>query len=360
MKAAVLVQTNEPLHIEDLVLDPPGEGEVMVRVAAVAICHSDVHLMQGSLPHDLPAVLGHEAAGIVEEVGAGVTSVAPGDRVVVSLIRSCGRCYFCAQGQSNLCDARVALDGETRLHRRDGRPVAQGIGVGAFAEYVVVHESQVVCVPVTLPLDRAALLACGVITGVGAAMNTAHVTPGSSVVVVGTGGVGLNAVQGAALCGANPIIAVDMLETKLAAARTFGATHGLVAGRDDLEAGVRALTAGRGADYVLVTVGSEQAALQGLSLLRRGGTLVLVGLPHLSATLPLPVSMFALSGYRLLGSFMGSTRLSLDVPRLAALYAQGRLKLDELITGRLPLERINEAVMALEEGRALRTVIVFD
>lgn len=224
----------------------------------------------------------------------------------------------------------------------------------------MVDQSQVVRVPDDLPLDRAALLACGVITGLGAVVNTAQVRPGSSVVVIGIGGVGLNAVQGAVLAGATPIIAVDTLDHKLEAARSFGATHALAATRDDLAGAVRDLTGGRGADYVFVTVGSAAAAAQALQLTRRAGTVTLVGLPASGATVPLDIGKAVTREQRVLGSSMGSTRLSVDVPRLVDLHRQGRLKLDELITARYPLERINDAIVSMERGEALRNVVVFE
>jgi Zn-dependent alcohol dehydrogenase len=231
--------------------------------------------------------------------------------------------------------------------------------VAGFAESVVVDQSQLVVVPADLGLDRACLLACGVITGVGAVLNTAQLTPGSSAVVIGAGGVGVNAIQGAALAGATPIVAVDIVARKLPVARSFGATHAVDGRHGDVRGLVRELTGGRGADYVFVTVGSPAAVSQALTLVRRGGTVVLVGMPAAGATAPIPIGDFAGSGLRLLGSNMGSTRLGVDVPRLVARYQEGRLNLDELITARYPLERINEAIVAMEGGEALRNVIVF-
>ncbi len=219
MKAAVCYEFGEPLVIEEIEIDPPQTGEIKVKLAACAICHSDIHYMEGAWGGVLPAVYGHEAAGIVEVVGPHVSLVKPGDFVVVSLIRSCGRCYFCAQGQPHMCEASFPLNDESRLHTSQGQPIQQGLGTGAFAEYVVVHESQVVQIPETVPLDSAALLACGVITGLGAVTNTAQVPAGSSVVVIGTGGVGLNSVQGAFLSGAQTIIAMDLVDSKLEAAK---------------------------------------------------------------------------------------------------------------------------------------------
>ena len=364
MKAAVCYEVGKPLVVEDVLLDPPKTGEVRVRIGAVAICHSDVHLIRGdwvgwtSTPP--PVVAGHEAAGVVAEVGPGVTRVRVGDRVVVSLLRTCGGCIPCLTGQAYLCEGHFALATERRLHSRSGQPIYTGIRVGGFAEETVVDQTQLVAVPDDVELDRACLLACGVITGVGAVLNTAALLPGSSAVVIGAGGVGVNAIQGAALAGAAPIVAVDVVPAKLPLARHFGATHAIDGRHGDVAGLVRELTAGRGADYVFVTVGIPAVVGQALSLTRHGGTVVLVGMPPAGATAPIPIGDFAGNGLRLLGSNMGSTRLGVDVPRLVARYREGRLKLDELITARYPLERINDAITAMEGGGALRNVVMVD
>jgi len=362
MQAAVCYEFGKPLVVEEVDIAPPKHGEVKVRLAATAICHSDVHLVRGDwgdwggLP---PIVAGHEAAGLVEEIGEGVTLTKPGDAAVVSLLRSCGRCFFCVTGSPYMCEGKFALASESRLRNRRGRALRQGIKTAAFAEYVIVDQSQVVPIPTDMPLDRASLLACGVITGLGAVVNTAQVKPGSSLVVIGTGGVGLNSIQGAVLAGAYPIIALDILEAKLAAARNFGATHTIDPRQPGSVQMVKDLTSGRGADYVFVTVGSPAAVTQGLGLIRRGGTVVIVGMPPPEARAPIPISDFANDGHRLIGSNMGSTRLRVDVPRLVEMYQRGRLKLDELITARYPLEQINQAIESMERGEALRNVIVF-
>jgi Zn-dependent alcohol dehydrogenase len=361
MKAAVCYEFGQPLVIEEVTLDAPGAGEVKVKLSAVAICHSDVNLIRGHWQGwsvDVPCVAGHEAAGVVAEVGAGVAHVRPGDHVVVSLLRSCGRCYFCTLGQPFYCEGKFALQTEKRIHNLKGQPLNQGISTGAFAEAVVVEGSQVARINEAMPLDRACLLACGVITGVGAVLNTAQMEAGHSAVVIGAGGVGLNAVQGARLAGAHPLIAVDVLDNKLAAAKTFGATHGLNSKQVDVAAEVRALTGGRGADYAFVTVGNAAAVTQSLGYVRRGGTVVAVGMPPAGATAALPVGDFVYLGHRMLGSNVGSTRLSVDIPRLVALYQNGKLMLDELITNRYPLDQINAAIESMERGEALRNVIV--
>jgi NDMA-dependent alcohol dehydrogenase len=359
MKAAVCYAFGEPLRVEEVEIEPPAEGEVKVRLAATAVCHSDIHYMQGAWGGQLPMVFGHESAGVVEEVGPGVERVRPGGHVVVSLVRSCGRCYYCQQGIPTQCQGAFPADGESRLRAADGTTVQRGLKTATFAEYTVVDQSQVIPIPPNIPLDSASLLGCGVITGVGAVTNTAGVEAGRSVVVVGAGGVGLNAVQGAALSGASPILALDTVDMKLDAAKRFGATHAANITRDDARALIRELTAGRGADYVFVAVGNTAAMEQGLRLVAPSGALVLVGMPDARATAALPVMFFAMAGQRVLGSFMGTTRPGIDIPRLVDLYRQGRLKLDELITARYPLERINEAIAAVERGEALRNVIVF-
>lgn len=359
MKAAVCYEFGKPLVIEELVLDPPQSGEVRVKVVACAICHSDIHYADGVWGGQLPAVYGHEAAGIVQEVGDNVTSLAAGDPVVVTLIRSCGRCFYCSQGDPQLCETVFPMDENGRLHKPDGSPVLAAMRTGSFAEEVVVHESQLVKIESEIPMASASLLACGVITGYGAVVNGAKVTPGSSVVVIGAGGVGLNSIQGAALSGANPVIAVDLLENKLVSAKAFGATHTVNPTADDLAETVRALTSGRGADYVFVTVGSERVMSGSVDLLRAGGTAVLVGMPAVGAKMIFEAVNVAAAEQKIMGSKMGSTRLQVDLPKLMALYQDGRLKLDELVTKTYPLEQINEAIDSVKRGEALRNVILF-
>jgi S-(hydroxymethyl)glutathione dehydrogenase / alcohol dehydrogenase len=362
MKAAVCYTFGDPVTVEEITIEEPKRGEVKVRIAAVAICHSDLHLLRGDWGPQLPVVAGHEAAGIVAEVGPDVTTVKPGDRVVVSLMRSCGRCFYCARGQGYLCDGAIALNAESRLRDAAGRSLVHGISTAAFAEEAVVHESQVIPLPAEMPLQQASLLACGVLTGTGAVWNTAKVAAGSSVVVLGCGGVGLNAVQAAAIAGASRIIALDTAEVKLAAAQTFGATDGIHVTEDGkaLRRAVRDLTNGRGADYVLVTVGHTGAVDQGIRLLRRGGTIVIAGLPAWTAKAPMPMADFAWDGQIMLGSHLGSANPRTDIPRLVDFYLAGRLKLDELITARYPLEHINDALAASARGDALRNLIVLD
>ena len=359
MKAAVCREHGKPLVIESLEIDSPREGEVKVRIAACAICHSDIIFMDGGWGGEVPAVYGHEAAGIVDEIGPGVKSVKPGDHVVVTLIRSCGHCFYCAQGDPHICETQFPLDANSPLHREDGRDIVHGLRTGAFAEYAVVDASQLVAIPDSIPLESASLLACGVITGLGAVVNTAKVESGSSVVVIGTGGVGLNSIQGARLSGARTIIAIDLADSKLAAAMEFGATHGINPEQENARSTVKALTQGRGADYVFVAVGSTRAIEESVGLARKGGTICIVGMPPSGARAAFEGVSIADNAKKLIGSKMGSTRLQVDMPKLVELYQQGRLKLDELISNRYPLEQINEAVESTRRGEALRNVIVF-
>jgi NDMA-dependent alcohol dehydrogenase len=359
MKAAVCYEFGKPLVVEEVDIDPPQKGEVKVRLAATGVCHSDIHDIKGELPGSLPFVAGHECAGYVAELGEGVTSVKPGDPVVVTLLSPCGKCVYCVRGWPQLCEAVWPLDKESRIRNKRGQRLTAKVKIGGFAEYVVVEEPQVVKIPGDMPLDRAALLACAVITGFGSVVNRVQVKALSSVVVIGIGGVGLNAIQGAAFVGADPIIAVDILDSKLEAARTFGATHTVNAVKDDAIKAIKQLTSGRGADYVFVTLGSAAAVRQGFSMTGPRGTAVIIGLPPVSENMTLSPLEFVKDERTLTGCFMGSTRPSVDIPELVSLYQSGRLKLDELITGRYPLEKINEAIASVEKGEALRNVIVF-
>ena len=359
MKAAVCREFGKPLTIEDIELAAPGAGEVKVKVSACAICHSDISFMRGAWGGPLPAVYGHEAAGVVESIGAGVTHLKPGDHAVVTLIRSCGTCRQCAHGAQVQCETQFPLDRKGPLTLADGAPLFQSLRTGAFAEYVTVHGSQAVSIPKDLPIDSASLLACGVITGFGAVVNTANLREGTVAVVIGAGGVGLNSVQACALRGAEKTIVVDISDTKLEASRTFGATHGINPTKEDVRERVFALSDGRGADYVFVTVGAKAAYDQAPALLGRSGALVVVGMPANGVMSDYEPGAVANDSQTILGSKMGASRIEVDIPYLVGLYQEGRLKLDELITERYPLEEINEAVEAVERGEALRNVIMF-
>ncbi len=358
-RAAVCRGFGKPLTVETVELAQPNAGEVLIKTAACAICHSDIFYLDGAWGGELPAVYGHEAAGVVEAVGAGVTRLKVGDHVVATLIRNCGFCPACAEGVPVFCEEVFPLDRSTPLHDAGGKPLVHGLRTGAFAERMVVDQSQAVAIPKDAPLDSAALIACGVLTGMGAVVNTAGVKAGSSVVVIGCGGVGLNSIQGARLAGASPIIAVDIEPSKLAAALEFGATETINAKSENVAERVKALTGERKADWVFVTVGVRGAAEQGASLMKRNGATVLVGMPPSGVLATIDPGYLAADGQKIIGSKMGSARPIIDVPMIVKLYREGRLKLDELISGRYRLESINEAIASSRSGAALRNVIVF-
>ena len=359
MRAAVCRAFGEPLVIEELTLEAPQAGELVVDVKACAICHSDITYMDGGWGGALPALYGHEAAGVVSAVGPETPGVQVGDHVVVTLIRACGQCFYCSRGDRVMCEATLPLSTRQPITDAAGEPVAQMMNVGSFAEQVLVHHSQVAVMPKDVGFAVASLLGCGVITGVGAAINTTQIAPGSSVVVIGTGGVGLNCIQGAALSGANPLIAVDVNDAKLEAAKAFGATHGVNSTTHDVAAEVRALTDGRMADHVLVSVGVGPAIEQGIGLMGKGSETIIVGMPPSGVTTTFDPSWIAADSQRIVGSKMGSAQTPADIPQLVGLYRAGRLKLDELVTREYPLDEINEAVAAVKRGEALRNVVVF-
>ena len=346
--------------IDDLDLAPPKAGEVKVKIAACAVCHSDITYADGGWGGRPPQVFGHEAAGTVQEVGASVHSVKVGDRVLVTLLRSCGYCGSCEDGRLNICETRFPLDREARMHNGEGTVIKQGLRTGAFAEYTVVDQSQVAVIPADLPFDIASLLSCGVITGFGAVVNTAQLPANVATGVVGCGGVGLNAVQGAAFAGAHPLVAVDVVDSKLEIAEAFGATHRINSAKADARKIIDEITGGRGLAYVFTAAGSAKAIEQGLALLAVGGTLTIVGMPPTGDLVSFDATEMAGAGQRILGSKMGSTRLRIDIPRLIALYRDGRLKLDELISNRYPLEEINRAINDVRQDKVLRNVIVFE
>ena len=358
-RAAVCRAFGQPLSLEEVDLAEPAQGEIRVKIKACAICHSDVFYWEGAWGGELPAVFGHEAAGIVEAVGPGVTRVKIGEPVVATLIRSCGFCPSCSGGAPVFCEEVFPLDRQSPIRTLTGESIVHGMRIGAFAEHVVVHQSQVVAIPTDLRFDVASLIACGVLTGFGAVVNTAGVGTGNSVVVIGCGGVGLNSVQGARVAGASAIIAVDVADGKLEAARAFGATHAVNAKTEDVAAKVAEITGGAKADFVFVTVGVGGAAEQAISLMKRNGATVLVGMPPSGVRASFDPGWIAADGQRILGSKMGSARLPVDVPKIVAFYRAGRLKLDELITARYPLERIDEAMASSRAGAALRNVIMF-
>ena len=356
IKAAVCHAFNEPMVIEEVDLRAPQAGEVEVSIEAVAVCHSDISLWQGGFGGSTPAVFGHEAAGIVTGLGAGVKGLALGDSVAVTLIRACGECPSCGSGHPTVCENPG--DGKNSpLATDQGDAMWQALFTGAFAEKVVVDQSQLVKIPADMPKDAAALISCGVITGVGAAVNTANIRPGQNVVVIGAGGVGLNAIQGARLAGAARIVAVDTNADKLEAAKEFGATHGVLAeGKPFKEA--QKIFGGRGADAVLVTVGVAAVYDLAPRYLANRGKVVMVGMPHFGQMASYSPLLMADMGQSIVGSKMGDVVIKRDIPWMVDLYTQGRLKLDELITGRWPLEQINEAMADTIAGNARRNVII--
>lgn len=357
VKAAVWRRFGAPPRIEDVSLAGPAAGEVLVDVRACAVCHSDLLAAAGAWGGELPAIYGHEAAGVVAAVGAGVDDLAPGTHVVVTLMRACGACFHCTRGDRVLCETSFALDAPSALRAADGEPIVQGLRTGAFAEQVVVHRSQVEPIEPDIAAPVAALLGCGVITGAGAAINVAGLRPGASAAVIGTGGVGLNAVQGAAVAGAWPIVAIDPVAAKRAAALRFGASHAFAPEGDDLGDRIRALTDGRGPDVVLVCAGVRSAIEQGIGLMRRGGTTVIVGMPPSGVLAEFDPGWLAGDGQRIVGSKMGSARLPADIPALVALYRAGRLRLDELVSATYPLDRIDAAFAAAADPDTLRVVV---
>jgi S-(hydroxymethyl)glutathione dehydrogenase/alcohol dehydrogenase len=359
MRAAVLWAFGEPLSVEEVELDPPREGEVLVRMAASGVCHSDLHVVQGIHPTALPVVLGHEGAGVVEEVGPGVSNVRPGDHVMLSWLPYCGRCRQCAQGMPNRCedvawyDATMA-DGTCRLHRGDER--IHHYNTSSFAERSVVPAQTAIPVDPSLPLRELALMGCAVMTGVGAALNTARVRPGDSVAVVGCGGVGLNVVQGAAIAGASVIVAVDLVPAKLELAQELGATHVVGAGDDPVEA-VRELTGG-GADYAFEALGRPETIEAAIAMTGRGGEAILSGMAPPDARIPLDALSHTLEERAVRGCWYGSCLPLRDFPLLVDLYRQGRLRLDPLIV-ECALDDVNDAFARLEAGERARSVIVF-
>ncbi|MEJ5979086.1 Zn-dependent alcohol dehydrogenase [Novosphingobium sp. PS1R-30] len=358
MKAAVLRQIGR-LDIENLDLDGPRAGEVRIRVLASGLCHSDYHIIQGDFPARLPAVLGHEAAGVIEAIGADVPGLARGDLVVSCVSAFCGYCHECQTGHTQRCEDKPGKHDRpagSRITKGD-EAIYQLGNLGGFAEEMVVHHRAVVKIAPDMPAAAAALLGCAVLTGVGSVVNGARVAPGSTVVVIGCGGVGLNVVQGARIAGAARIIAVDLSAAKLATARSFGATDTVIGG-DDAAAQIVELTGG-GADYAFEVVGSEPTAQLALDAIRRGGTVVLVGMARLDGKLSLPITAFMMAEKRVIGSMMGSSPFQILLPQLVEHYRHGRLMLDELVSATIPLEQINEGYARMAQGEVTRSVITF-
>ena len=364
IRAAILSAPNGRFQIDTVALDPPADNEVLVKIAASGVCRSDWRVAIGTAPKPMPMIAGHEGAGIVQAIGPGVQRVAPGDHVTFIWAPACGDCFYCNGGKPNLCETFTPLlatglqaDGQSRIHWK-GQPVHILAGLGAFAEYAIIREES--CLPIRrdIPLELAALAGCAVATGVGAAMYTAAVKPGASVAVFGAGGVGLNIIQGARLCGAHPIIAVDANEKKLSPALDFGATHTLHYD-DAIVRRIQTLTDNRGADYVFEAAGIPALQEVAFRALRPGGQLTLVGTAPDDSVTGLPAAKITRSELTIRGSFYGSCSPRRDIPRLLNLYAAGKLKLRELITRTYRLEQINEAYADLVKGELARGLIVF-
>jgi S-(hydroxymethyl)glutathione dehydrogenase/alcohol dehydrogenase len=358
MKAAVLRAPKQPLAIEDIEIAKPGPHEVLVRTVAAGVCHSDLHFQNGSYMYPTPAVLGHESAGVVEQVGSEVRYVQPGDHVITCLSVFCGHCEFCLSGRPALCtkvDTRRRPTDPPRLSK-DGKPVWQFLDLSSYAEQMLVHENAIVKITKDMPLDRAALIGCGVTTGVGAVFNTAKVPPGATVAVIGCGGVGLSAVQGAAIAGAGRIIAIDMLDSKLELARKMGATDAVNAKKGDPIAQVKDLTGG-GVDYSFEAIGLKIAAEQAFGMLKNGGTATVIGMIPLGQKIELPGVDF-LFEKKIQGSSMGSNRFRTDMPKYVDMYLNGKLNLDDMVSKRIKLADVNDAFAALEKGEVARQVIM--
>ncbi|MFN8665205.1 MAG: Zn-dependent alcohol dehydrogenase [Thermomicrobiales bacterium] len=359
MRAAVLEAIPSMLEVGEIQVDVPHGREVLVRTAAAGLCHSDLHFMEGKYLHETPTVPGHEVAGIVEAVGDEVVDLKPGDHVIGCLSIFCGRCEFCLSGRPVLCN-RQGLErdaSEPSRLSRNGQKVHQFLRLSAFAEYLLVHENTLVKIREDMPLDRAALIGCAVTTGLGAVFNTAKVTPGSTVAVIGCGGVGLNTVQGAWIAGASRVIAIDMMPWKLELAREFGATDTINAADGDAVAQVLELTGG-GVEYAFEAIGLKVAAEQSFAMLRKGGTATIIGMIPEGQKIELPGSEF-LDEKKIQGSNMGSNRFRIDMPRYVDLYMNGRLKLDELVSARISLDEINDGFEAMRRGETARSVVIF-
>ncbi len=361
VRAAILYGYNELLKVESVKLKAPRDDEVVVKVAASGVCHTDLSVIEGKLPFPPPVVLGHEGAGIIEEVGRGVTDLKPGDHVILSWVQSCGKCHYCIAGRGHLCEAGIqsTMMGEEAVYEKDGIDISRFVGVGSFAERTIVRATAAIKIPDDAPLDKACLVGCGVMTGVGAAVNTAKVRPGETVAVFGCGGVGLNVIQGAVLCGASRIIAVDLLDPKLQQAKVFGATDTINGKGVDTPAAIKQLTGGLGVDYAFEVIGAAALIVDAFNSVKRGGKAVVVGVPAFGEEVSIPGMAVALEEKSLIGSLYGSANLRLDMPRMIELYMQKKLKIDELISRTISIDEVNGAFDAMRTGEVARSVIKF-
>jgi S-(hydroxymethyl)glutathione dehydrogenase/alcohol dehydrogenase len=361
MKGAVLKEFGQDLVIQDITLGNPGHNEVRVEVAATGLCHTDLHFMRGHLPLSVPAVLGHETAGIVQAVGAGVSYLKPGDHVVGCLSAFCGCCEMCLSGRPSICEDQDSLqrhEGDMpRISNADG-PVSQFMNLSGFAQEILVHEHALTKIDRAMPLDRAALIGCGVMTGWGAVTRTAEIRAGESVAVFGCGAVGLSTIQAARLAGAVTIIAIDLNPDRLVFARKLGATHTYNPKDGDAVSVILEATRGKGVEVAFEAVGNRKLVEQCFLSTRKGGKTVMIGLMGLDEKIALPFGHF-IAERKVMGCDMGSNQFRTDMPRLARLYLDGRLNLDDMLTGRLPLQKINDGFAAMDRGEGIRTIIDF-
>jgi S-(hydroxymethyl)glutathione dehydrogenase/alcohol dehydrogenase len=360
MKAAVLFEAKTPLAIEEVEVSKPGPREVLIRTAAVGVCRSDLHFVDGAFPHPVPTVPGHEAAGVVEAVGSDVAHLRPGDHVITFFTAFCGSCEMCVTGRPSLCvdpSTRRPADAEPRLKLADGTPLAPFLNLSAFAEMMLVHENACVAINKDMPLDRAALLGCAVITGAGSIFNDSRVRPGESVAVIGAGGIGLAAINAAKIAGAGQILAIDPVPEKRALAEKLGATLALDPTTEGIAKQILALTDG-GVHYAIEAVGRPATAELAWQILRRGGTATILGMIAPGQNVSLPGHTF-LTGKKIQGSLLGSTRFPIDMPRLVQLYLDGKLDLDTMVAERIRLPQVNEALDRLRQGTSVRSVIEF-
>ena len=357
MRAAVFTEMNGPLSVEDVTPTDPGPGDVVVRITASGLCHSDISVINGTLPMPPPAILGHEGAGIVEAVGGEVSRLKVGDRVIGSFIPACGVCWFCHNDQSNLCENTYTVMMNPRATRADGTAIPSMTGLGTFAEQMTCAEMSLVKVETDLPDEQLALIGCGVTTGVGAALWTAQVTPGSSAVVIGCGGVGQAVIQGARIAGASRIIAVDPVALKRDTALKLGATDVIDPTEGDLMTQVLELTGGRGGDFVFEVIGNPDLITQAFMCTRAGGTTIAVGVPRSDASVSIPTFPLVLQEKRLLGCVYGSAQVRRDFPRLIGLIETGRLDVGDMVTRRIDLDEINDGLRAMIDGEVIRSVI---
>jgi S-(hydroxymethyl)glutathione dehydrogenase/alcohol dehydrogenase len=361
VKAAVMRANHAPLEFEEVEIDDPAPGEVLVKTAASGICHSDLHIIEGSLPLPPPCILGHEPAGVVEVVGEGVTDFAPGDHVIGCITQWCGVCQFCTHGRPYLCLTQYTGRPEGAPPRLTGKggPIMQFANLSSFAEKMLCPERSLVKIRDDMPLDRACLIGCGVTTGLGAALNTVDIPAGASVAIVGLGGVGLSALQGARITGAGKIVGVDAQAWKFDLAKDLGATHCVDATAGDPVAAVQALTGG-GADFVFECIGLVPTVQQSVAMTGRGGTTVLVGVVPMGKTVEILASDLTLQEKKITGSYMGSNRFRFDMPKYIDFYLDGRLRLDEMISSRIDLSEVNDAFDLMKKGEAARQVIIYD